>query len=185
MTFYRTVVRFFDIIFSLIGIFLFLPLFILIFLIGLKDTGSPLFFQKRVGINLKHFILIKFRTMNVGTLSLGTHLVDTSNISHFGYYLRKSKLDELPQLLNVLIGDMSLVGPRPCLLNQRKLINERKKRKIFRVKPGITGLAQIKGITMQTPTLLAKTELQMVKHMNLYKYFHYIFMTFLIVIRRK
>jgi lipopolysaccharide/colanic/teichoic acid biosynthesis glycosyltransferase len=72
---------------------------------------------------------------------------------------------------------MSLVGPRPCLFNQKKLINERKKRGVFKVRPGITGLAQIKGITMQTPTLLAKTDKKMIKNMSLYNYFYYIFKT--------
>ena len=80
---------------------------------------------------------------------------------------------------------MSLVGPRPCLPSQQKLINERKKRGVFRVRPGITGLAQVKSITMKTPTLLAKTDLQMNKQMNLYYYFYYIFMTILIVFKIK
>jgi len=86
-------------------------------------------------------------------------------------------LDELPQLINVFFGDMSFVGPRPCLLNQKKLISERKKRKVFKVRPGITGLAQISGIDMKTPTQLAKIDQKMIKKMNLYKYFYYIFIT--------
>ena len=171
--------RFFDILFSLLGLIIFFPLFFLIFVIGLFDTGSPLFIQKRVGLNLESFNLIKFRTMNMNTLSSGTHLVDPSNITHFGYFLRKYKLDELLQLWNVFIGNMSLVGPRPCLLNQKRLINERKKRGVFNVKPGITGLAQVSGITMKTPTLLSKTDLKMIKQMNLYYYFYYILKTFL------
>lgn len=171
--------RFFDILFSLFGLIIFFPLFFLIFVIGLFDTGSPLFIQKRVGLNLKSFNLIKFRTMKMNTLSSGTHLVDPSNITHFGYFLRKYKLDELLQLWNVFIGNMSLVGPRPCLLNQKRLINERKKRGVFNVKPGITGLAQVSNITMKTPTLLSKTDLKMIKQMNLYYYFYYILKTFL------
>ena len=78
---------------------------------------------------------------------------------------------------------MSLVGPRPCLLNQKKLIYERKKRGIFKVKPGITGLAQIAGINMKTPTLLAKTDLKMIKKMNLYYYFYYILKTLLLILK--
>ena len=171
--------RFFDILFSLFGLIIFFPLFFLIFVIGLFDTGSPLFIQKRVGLNLESFNLIKFRTMKMNTLSSGTHLVDPSNITHFGYFLRKYKLDEFLQLWNVFIGNMSLVGPRPCLLNQKRLINERKKRGVFNVKPGITGLAQVSGITMKTPTLLSKTDLKMIKQMNLYYYFYYILKTFL------
>ena len=123
--------------------------------------------------------------MKIGTLSFGTHLIDSSNITCFGYFLRKFKLDELPQLLCVLIGNMSLVGPRPCLPEQRKLILQRKKRGIFKVKPGITGLAQVSGINMSTPTLLAKTDLKMVKQMNLLYYLYYIFKTVLLIFRKK
>ena len=103
--------------------------------------------------------------------SAGTHLIKDIKLSNFGYFLRRTKIDEIPQLLNVLIGDMSLVGPRPCLFNQRKLINERKKRGVFKVRPGITGLAQISGINMKTPTLLAKTDQKMIKNMSLYNFF--------------
>jgi len=171
--------RFFDILFSLFGLFLFLPIFFLIFVIGYFDTGSPLFIQKRVGLNLKSFNLIKFRTMKVNTLSKGTHLINPSSITWLGNYLRKFKIDELPQLWNVLIGNMSLVGPRPCLFNQKKLINERKKRGVFKVRPGITGLAQVTGVTMKSPTFLAKKDFKMIKEMNLFYYFYYIFKTFL------
>jgi lipopolysaccharide/colanic/teichoic acid biosynthesis glycosyltransferase len=122
--------------------------------------------------------------MPLNTRSVATHLVKNINISPFHNFLRKTKLDEMPQLLNVLIGNMSLVGPRPCLLNQSKLISERKKRGVFKVKPGITGLAQIKGITMKDPILLAKTDLRMIKQMNLYYYFYYIFMTIIDLLKR-
>ena len=169
--------RFFDILFSLIGLFLFLPIFFLIFVIGYFDTGSPLFIQKRVGLNLKSFNLIKFRTMKMNTLSKGTHLINPSNITWLGNYLRKYKIDELPQLWNVLLGNMSLVGPRPCLFNQKKLINERKKRGVFKVKPGITGLAQVQNIDMSTPDKLARTDAIMIKKMSLKNYFLYIIKT--------
>ena len=178
-------IRLFDIIFSVLSLILFFPLFILIFFVGLLDTGLPLFIQKRVGLNLKNFKLIKFRTMKIGTLSAGTHLINSSNITHFGHFLRKFKLDELPQLLNVLIGHMSLVGPRPCLPNQKRLIIERKKRGIYKVKPGITGLAQVSGINMSRPVLLAKTDLKMIKQMNLFYYFYYIFKTVFIIFKKK
>ena len=170
-------IRIFDFLFSLIGLIFLFPLLILIFLIGLFDNGSSLFIQKRVGYNLKSFSLIKFRTMPVGTRSTGTHLIKNIKFSSFGYFLRRTKIDEIPQLFNVLIGDMSLVGPRPSLFNQRTLINERKKRGVFKVKPGITGLAQISGINMKTPALLAKTDQKMIKKMSLYNYFYYIFKT--------
>ena len=177
--------RILDILFSIIGLLFFLLFFILIYMLNWFDTGSPLFIQNRVGLNLKNFNLIKFRTMKIGTFSSGTHLISPSNITWFGSFLRKFKLDELPQLLNVLIGDMSLVGPRPCLPNQKKLIIERQKRRVFNVRPGITGLAQVLGIDMSTPTLLAKTDSKMIKKMNLFYYFYYIFMTLLLIFKKK
>ena len=170
-------IRCFDILSSLIGLIFLSPLLIFVFLIGLFENGSPLFIQKRVGQKLKSFSLIKFRTMPVGVRSAGTHLIKNIKLSFFGKFLRRTKIDEIPQLLNVFLGDMSLVGPRPCLFNQRKLISERKKRGIFKVRPGITGLAQISGISMKTPTLLSKTDQKMIKNMNLYNYFYFIFKT--------
>ena len=170
-------IRIFDFLFSLIGLIFLSPLIILIFFIGLFDNGSPLFIQSRVGYNLKSFSLIKFRTMPMGVRSAGTHLIKDIKLTSFGNFLRRTKIDEIPQLLNVLKGDMSLIGPRPCLFNQRRLISERKKRGVFKVRPGITGLAQINGIDMKTPTILAKIDQKMIKDMSLYKYFYYIFKT--------
>ena len=164
-------IRIFDFLFSLIGLIFLFPLLILTFLIGLFDNGSPLFIQSRVGYNLKSFSLIKFRTMPMGVRSAGTHLIQDIKLSSYGYFLRKTKIDEIPQLLNVFLGNMSLVGPRPCLLNQKKLINERKKRGVYKVRPGITGLAAINGIDMKTPTLLAKTDQKMIKSTSLYNYY--------------
>ena len=170
-------IRIFDFLFSLIGLIFLSPLIILIFFISLFDNGSPLFVQSRVGYNLKFFSLIKFRTMPMGVRSAGTHLIKNIKLTSFGNFLRRTKIDEIPQLLNVLLGDMSLVGPRPCLFNQRRLISERKKRGVFKVRPGITGLAQISGINMKTPTLLSKTDQKMIKNMSVYNYFYYIFKT--------
>ena len=176
-------IRIFDFLFSSIGLVFLSPLLVFIFFIGLLENGSPLFIQKRVGYNLKSFFLIKFRTMPVGVRLAGTHLIKNIKLSSFGYFLRRTKIDEIPQLLNVFLGDMSLVGPRPCLFNQRKLISERKKRGVFKVRPGITGLAQISDINMKTPTLLAKTDQKMIKKMKLYNYFYYIFITIIKIIR--
>ena len=176
-------IRIFDFLFSLIGLIFLSPLMILIFLIGLFDNGSPLFTQSRVGYNLKSFSLIKFRTMPIGIRSAGTHLIKNIKFNLFGSILRRTKIDEIPQLWNVFLGDMSLVGPRPCLFNQKKLISERKKRGVFKVRPGITGLAQISGINMKTPTLLAKTDQKMIKDMSLYNYFYYIFKTIFKIIK--
>lgn len=170
-------IRLFDFLFSLIGLLFLFPLFTIIFLIGLFDNGSPLFIQKRVGRNLKSFLLIKFRTMPINTKSVGTHLIKNKKLTFYSFFLRRTKLDEFPQLINVLKGDMSLVGPRPCLFNQRKLILERKNKGVFKVRPGITGLAQISGINMKTPSLLSKTDQKMIKNISLYNYFYYIFKT--------
>ena len=178
-------IRLFDFFLSCMGLIFLSPLLILLYAIGLFGNGSPLFKQERLGRNQKPFLLIKFRSMQKGTKSVATHLVDHSMITPFGHFLRDTKMDELPQLFNVLIGDMSLVGPRPCLLNQKKLINERKKRGLFKVKPGITGLAQIADINMENPTLLAKTESNMIKKINLYCYFYYILKTFFLILKKR
>jgi len=123
--------------------------------------------------------------MKLNTKYKGTHLIDKSAITNLGYFLRITKLDEIPQLWNVLKGDMSLVGPRPCLFNQKKLIIERKKRGVFKVIPGITGLAQIKGIDMSRPTLLAKTDSEMIKKINFFYYIYYILITLVLILKNK
>ena len=130
--------------------------------------------------------MVKLRSMVVDADNNGVDSTSANDIriTPIGHIARKYKLDELTQLWNVLIGNMSLVGPRPCLLNQKKLINERKKRGVFKVKPGITGLAQISGINMEKPTLLAKTDLKMIQQMNLFKYFYYILKTLIFILER-
>lgn len=169
--------RVLDFLFSSVGLIIGAPVLIAIYVIGLFDTGSPLFYQERVGRNQKSFILVKFRTMKTDTASVASHLADGSAITALGAFLRRSKLDELPQLWNVLMGDMSLVGPRPCLFNQTELIVERHKRGVFEARPGITGLAQVNNIDMSTPKLLAETDAQMLHSLTLALYFKYIFMT--------
>ena len=169
--------RIFDFLFSFFGLTLGSPVLLVIYLIGLFDTRSPIFLQERVGRDQKPFMLAKFRTMRKDTASVASHLVDASAITHLGSFLRRSKLDELPQLWNVLKGDMSLVGPRPCLFNQTELIKERASRDVFKASPGITGLAQVNDINMSTPKLLAETDAYMLKELTLPAYFKYIFMT--------
>ena len=169
--------RIFDFIFSIIGLFLFSPIFLVLLVIGFFDTGSPIFRQERVGKGKKAFRLMKFRSMHVNAPSVATHLASASSITPFGSFLRKSKLDELPQLWNVFVGDMSLVGPRPNLFNQEELILERDSRGVYSVHPGITGLAQINKIDMSTPQLLAETDAKMIHELNTIGYFKYIFLT--------
>jgi len=170
-------IRILDIILSLFSFCILFPLIFILFIGGYFDTGSPLFLQKRIGRNFKPFYLVKFRTMSKDTLSLATHLADASAITSYGKFLRKTKLDEIPQLWNVFKGEMSLVGPRPNLFNQVELIKTRKKFDIYIVRPGVTGLAQIKGIDMSTPGLLAKTDAEMISSMSLVNYFKYIALT--------
>mgnify|MGYP003136009537 FL=1 len=109
--------RFLDFLFSLFGLILGFPVLLVLYIIGLFDTGSPIFRQERVGRDKRPFTLVKFRTMSVDTVSVASHLASTSSITKFGLFLRRTKLDELPQLWNVLKGDMSLVGPRPSSRN--------------------------------------------------------------------
>ena len=169
--------RIFDIFFSFIGLVILSPILIMLLVIGYFDTGYPIFRQERVGIHRKPFRLIKFRSMHLNAPSVATHLASSSSITPFGGFLRKSKLDELPQLWNVLVGDMSLVGPRPNLFNQEELIAERESRSVYSIRPGITGLAQINKIDMSTPQLLAETDAKMIVKLNLWYYFKYIFLT--------
>ena len=171
-------IRTFDIFFALIGMIITSPLILFAMLISFYDTKSPFFYQTRVGKKMQPFTLIKFRTMPIETPSLASHLICGSSVSKFGYFLRKTKLDELPQLWNVLKGDMSLVGPRPNLFNQEELICARDALDVYNVRPGITGLSQIKVIDMSTPTLLAKTDAEMISTMSVANYFKYIFLTF-------
>lgn len=170
-------IRLFDLVFSLVGLVVGFPVLLVLTVIGLFDTGSPIFRQVRVGRHQKPFTLVKFRTMKVDTASVATHLASSASITRFGLFLRKTKLDELPQLWNVLKGDMSLVGPRPGLFNQHELTEERAKRGVFDVRPGITGLAQVSEIDMSTPALLAETDQKMINSLTLVDYFKYIFMT--------
>jgi len=171
------VIRFFDIIFSLCGLVLGFPVLLIIYVLGLFDTGSPLFRQERIGRYQKPFTLVKFRTMKLDTASVASHLASTSSITRLGSFLRRTKLDELPQLWNVLKGDMSLVGPRPGLFNQKELTVERAKRQVFDARPGITGLAQVSDIDMSTPALLAETDQRMLESLTVGNYFKYILMT--------
>ncbi len=170
-------IRIFDFLFSLLGLVLGFPVLLALTIIGLFDTGSPIFRQVRVGRHQKPFTLVKFRTMKVDTASVATHLASSASITRFGHFLRKTKLDELPQLWNVLKGEMSLVGPRPGLFNQEELTQERAKRGVFDVRPGITGLAQVNEIDMSTPALLAETDQKMIQSLTVVDYFKYIFMT--------
>jgi lipopolysaccharide/colanic/teichoic acid biosynthesis glycosyltransferase len=169
--------RILDVILSFFGLVIGVPIFVVLWILGLLDTGSPLFRQERVGRHQKPFTLVKFRTMRPDTQSVATHLANPAAVTPLGAFLRRTKLDELPQLWNVLKGDMSLVGPRPCLFNQTELIEERASRGVFAARPGITGLSQINGIDMSAPKLLAETDARMLQDLGLSAYFTYIIKT--------
>lgn len=169
--------RLIDLVVAIVGLILTFPVLLFIYFIGLFDSGSPLFFQKRVGKNKEPFTLVKFRTMSMDTESVASHLAAKASITKFGKFLRVSKIDELPQLWNVLLGEMSLVGPRPNLFNQEELILVRSEKAVYDVRPGITGLAQIQNIDMSMPNKLAKTDAIMIQTMSLRNYFLYIIKT--------
>jgi O-antigen biosynthesis protein WbqP len=171
------VLRTLDIFLSLTGLIISLPLLLLIYIAGLIESGSPIFSQQRIGRFQQAFTLYKFRTMAVNTGSVGTHLVDTASITRLGRFLRRTKLDELPQLINVLLGHMSLVGPRPCLPNQTELVAERDKRGIFEERPGITGLAQVNKVDMSNPRKLARYDAILINHLTTSLYFRLIIAT--------
>jgi len=170
-------IRILDFLMAFFGLIITFPILLMVAVIGYFDTGSPVFIQQRVGKNKKPFNLIKFRTMSIDTKSVASHLASTSSITKLGAFLRKSKIDELPQLINVLKGEMSFVGPRPNLFNQEELICERDKRGVYDTLPGITGLAQVNTIDMSTPMLLAETDQKMIRTLTIKSYFKYIIMT--------
>jgi len=170
-------IRLIDFLLSLLGILFLSPIMAVLFIFGFFDTGSPLFFQLRMGKNKKLFKLVKYRSMRKETQSVSTHLVDKAMLTKYGKFIRKTKLDELPQLFNVLLGHMSLVGPRPNLPNQTELIAFRDKYEVYSVRPGITGLSQINEIDMSTPEKLAETDHQMIAEFDVKTYILMIFFT--------
>jgi len=150
------------------GLILLSPIMAIIaVLIKLESEGPVLFQQTRIGKNQKPFTCLKFRSMFIGTANKPTHEINKSNITKVGNLLRRSKLDEVPQLINVLFQEMVLVGPRPCLPSQYELIKARQERGAFAIRPGITGLAQVNGIDMSNSGRLAKVDGYYAKHRSL------------------
>lgn len=170
-------IRFFDFVFSLIGILVLWPIWVIIYLIGLFDTGAPILVQERMGKNLEPFKLYKFRTMHLDTRQVPSHHACESSVTKFGRFLRRTKLDELPQLINVLKGDMSLVGPRPVILSQTEVIKAREMKDVYNHLPGVTGLSQINKIDTSNPIRLAAVDAKMLKELTLRSYFAYILST--------
>jgi O-antigen biosynthesis protein WbqP len=151
--------RIFDFIFAFVGLFLLAPLILLLMLGVFFDSGLPtIFTQKRVGKFKKIFTCLKLRTMPANTVSAASHELTQIKLTAYSEFIRRFKFDELPQLINVLLGQMSLVGPRPCLPQQHELIALRNRNDIFKFRPGITGLAQINEIDMSDPEKLVAFE---------------------------
>lgn len=167
---YRVIKRVLDFAISLMAICgLSWLLIIIALLIKLEDGGNILFKQKRIGLNKKEFYIYKFRTMKITTpKDVPTHLLENpdSYITAIGKFLRKSSMDELPQLFNILKGEMSLVGPRPALWNQFDLIAERDKYGANNVVPGLTGWAQVNGRDELPISIKSKYDGEYVKKMS-------------------
>ena len=172
-------IRVLDVVLSVLGLVVAAPVLLVLWVLGWMESRSPLFRQERVGRHQRPFVLVKFRTMRPDTASVATHLAEASSVTPLGRFLRKTKLDELPQLWNVLKGEMSLVGPRPGLFNQEELLQERAVRGVLDARPGITGLAQIRGIDMSTPRELAEVDRQMLDALTIRAYFRYLVLTVL------
>ena len=152
---------------TLIGLIILIPIIAISAFLILLEDGRPVFFiQKRIGKDLKIFNIYKLRTMYKTTPSLGTHEVDKSNYLKIGSFLRLTKVDELPQLINFIKGELLLIGPRPGLDTQLKLKEERLKRKVFSVIPGISGLGQVLGYDMSDPVKLSKIDALYISNKN-------------------
>jgi O-antigen biosynthesis protein WbqP len=142
-------------------------LLIIIVVIRLQSPGPAIFTQPRVGKGGRLFTCYKLRTMYEGTADLPSHEVEPSSVTTLGEHLRRFKIDELAQIYNVLTGDMSLVGPRPCLPSMTELIQMRRQLGVLDVRPGITGLAQVNGVDMSDPNRLAEMDAEYVRNQSL------------------
>ena len=184
---YSTIKRGGDFILSCIGFIILLPLFlVLVVAIRLDSPGPALFRQKRIGIHKKHFYIWKFRTMSQDApKDIPTHLQKDTEVqmTALGRFLRRTSLDELPQLINIIKGEMSIVGPRPALWNQYDLVEERDKYGVHNVKPGLTGWAQINGRDELDIHQKARLDGEYVKRMGLWMDVKCFFGTFLPVLR--
>lgn len=178
---YRYIKRVIECMLALIGLILLSPIFLLLLIaIKIDSKGPVLFKQKRIGIHKRYFYILKFRTMKVDTpKDIPTHMLTNPQqyITRVGKFLRKTSLDELPQIINILKGDMALIGPRPALWNQYDLIEERDLYGANDVLPGLTGWAQINGRDELEIAEKAKLDGFYVKNMNLLLDLHCFFRT--------
>jgi len=173
---------------SFILLLLLLPVFLIIFIIIFVEDGTPVFFtQKRVGINYSFFIIYKFRSMRKNTPNVATHLLENPDqyMLKIGRVLRKLSLDELPNLINIIKGEMVFVGPRPALYNQDDLMALRVEADVHKLKPGITGWAQINGRDEISINQKVELELEYAKRKSVFFDVHIIFLTFFKVLKVK
>lgn len=160
--------RAFDLVAAGVGLVVAAPVILVCMaLVKLTSPGPALFRQTRVGLGEQPFICLKLRTMPVGTRQAPSHEIPSSAVTPVGRRLRRLKLDELPQLWNVLKGEMSFVGPRPCLPTQEHLVAERRSRGLYAIRPGITGVAQVMGVDMSDPVRLAALDATYLEDMSL------------------
>jgi O-antigen biosynthesis protein WbqP len=153
-----------DLVVAIVGLIIAGPIIgLLVLLIRRESNGPGIFRQQRVGRHGVEFTCYKLRSMYLEAPNVPTHLSSQSLVTPLGGVFRRTKLDELPQLWNIVKGEMSFVGPRPCLPSQTELINERKARNVFSMRPGITGLAQIQNIDMSDPVRLAEKDAEYLK----------------------
>ena len=171
-------IRVLDVLIATVGLVMAMPLLLICLpIISLTSAGPPIFAQQRVGRQQRLFVCYKLRTMRIGTVSAASHEVSRTAVTPFGALLRRTKLDELPQLWNVLVGDMSLVGPRPCLPSQTALITARDERGVYVLRPGITGPAQVLGVDMSEPRYLAQLDETWLSNCSLREYLRLILLT--------
>ena len=181
------IIRIFNIIFSFVGIIILLiPFLVIAMLVKLTSNGPIIYWSNRVGKNNQLFLMPKFRTMSLGAPQVATHLLTNGKIfmTPIGSLLRKSSLDEIPQLYSVLIGDMNLVGPRPALYNQNDLIDLRTKHGIHKIAPGITGWAQINGRDELPIPVKVAFDREYLERRNLFFDIRIIVLTFYKVVKR-
>jgi lipopolysaccharide/colanic/teichoic acid biosynthesis glycosyltransferase len=178
--FYNITTRVFDLCFASSVLILFGWLMIIIaLLVAATSPGPAVFRQQRIGRHGHVFVCFKFRTMNIDTPNVATHNVSGDATTKIGKYLRRWKLDELPQIFNIFNNQMSLVGPRPCLPSQHDLIAARQRLSVLKAKPGVTGWSQIKGVDMSDPTELARIDAEYYARRSIPLYLKIVFLTFI------
>ena len=181
--------RFFDIFFSFIFLAALSPFLLIVSIIVWIDTkGFPIFRQKRIGKNDKEFMILKFRSLKkIAPNSVPSHYFDDHQqyMTSFGRFIRKTSIDELPQLINILIGQMSMIGPRPILWNEKDFIEKRKRYKIHKIQPGLTGWAQINGRNLISTEEKIAYDLEYLRHFSIWLDIKIFFITIKYVFTQK